>query len=303
MNQPEFNTYWQKRTALRSTKYWQDADNVNKAIKKAYVTNYNQLQKEMASIYAKYMKTGKGVYRATYVKQLMTNIDPKLTELFFKQNKQMKVLFGNTYQDEFYNSIFDLGKGGMEFAFTPLDSNALAKILAYPWSGADFSDRLWDNKDKLYRNLKQTMTQGLVQGQPYDKMIRKLADKMDVSYRQAGVLVKTETAHFMNQAQLDGYKEADIDKYQFLATMEETTCPICEQLDGQVFKMSDASVGENYPPIHPLCRCSTIPEMGQSHKGTRAAKVGDEWMEVPENMTFDEWREKNELAYLNPLGD
>jgi len=301
MNQPEFETYWQKRTALRSTKYWQDADNVSKAIKKAYIANYNQLQKEMASIYAKYMKTGKGTYRATYVKQVMTNIDPKLTELFFKQNKEMKVLFGNTYQDEFYNSIFDLGKGGMEFAFTPLNSNALAKILAYPWSGAGFSDRLWDNKDKLYINLKQTMTQGLVQGQPYDKMIRNLANKMDVSYRQAGVLVKTETAHFMNQAHLDSYNEADIEEYRFLAAMEERTCPECEMLDGQVFFLKEAAVGENYPPIHPLCRCSTCPEMGQSHKGTRAAKVGDEWVEVPEDMTFDEWREANELAYLNPL--
>ena len=79
------------------------------------------------------------------------------------------------------------------------------------------------------------------------------------------------------------------------------SCPECASLDGQVFKLSEASVGENYPPIHPLCRCSTCPEMGQSHKGTRAAKIGDEWVEVPETMTFDEWREKNKLAYLNPL--
>jgi len=302
MNQPEFNTYWQKRTALRSTKYWQDADNVSKAIKKAYIANYNQLQKEMASIYAKYMKTGKGTYRATYVKQVMTNMDPKLTKLFFKQNKEMKVLFGNTYQNEFYNSIFDLGKGGMEFGFTPLNSNALAKILAYPWSGADFSDRLWDNKDKLYRNLKQTMTQGLVQGQPYDKMIKNLAGKMDVSYRQAGVLVKTETSHFMNQAHLDGYKEADIEMYQYTAAMEENTCDICAGLDGQVFKLSEAIEGVNFPVMHPRCRCDTIPEMGQSHKGTKAAKVGDEWVEVPETMKFEEWRKANELSYLNPLG-
>jgi len=301
MNQPEFETYWQKRTALRSTKYWQDANNVSKTIKRVYITNYNQLQKEIASIYAKYMKTGKGVYRATYVKQVMTNIDPNLTKLFLKQNKEMKVLFGNTYQNEFYNSIFDLGKGGMQFAFTPLNSKALAKILAYPWSGADFSDRLWDNKAKLYRNLKQTMTQGLVQGQSYDKMTRNLAHKMDVSYRQAGVLVRTETSHFMNQAHKDSYIEADIEEYRFLASMKESTCAECASLDGQVFKVSEAVVGVNYPTIHPDCDCDTCPELGQRRTGTRAAKIGDEWVEVPETMTFDEWREKNKLAYLNPL--
>ena len=301
MNQTEFETYWQKRTALRTSKYWQDAGNVSKAIHKVYVANYNQLQKEMASIYAKYMKTGKGVYRATYVKQIMSNIDPNLTKLFLKQNKELKVLFGNTYQNEFYNSIFDLGRGGMQFAFTPLDSKALAKILAYPWSGADFSERLWDNKAKLYRNLKQTMTQGLVQGQGYDKMTRNLAHRMDISYRQANVLVRTETQYFMNQAHYDSYVEAGIDKYQFTAAMEKNTCPECASLDGRIFLLKNAVVGDNYPPIHPDCRCDTIPEMGQSKTGTKSAKIGDEWVEVPETMTFDEWRVKNDLAYLNPL--
>jgi len=303
MNQTEFETYWQKRTALRTTKYWKDAKNVSKAINKAYITNYNQLQKEMGLIYSKYLKTGKGKYRAAYVKQVMANIDPNLTKLFFKQNSEMKVLFGNTYQTEFYNSLFDLGKGGMTFSFTPLDSRALAKILAYPWSGADFSDRLWDNKDKLYRNLKQTMTQGLIQGQSYAKMTTNLSDKMNVSIKQANRLVRTETQHFMNQANFDTYAEAGIEKYQFTAAMEENTCAECASLDGRIFKLSEAAVGDNYPPIHPDCRCSTIPEIeGQTHKGTKSAKIGDEWVEVPEGMTFDEWREKNELAYLNPMG-
>lgn len=301
MNQTDFNIYWQKRTALRSTKYWQDTKNISNAIKKVYNRNYNQLQKEMALIYKKYMKTGKGIYKATYVKQIMKNIDPNLTKLFMKQNKEFKVLFGNTYQNEFYNSIFDLGKGGMQFAFTPLNSKALAKILAYPWSGADFSDRLWDNKAKLYRNLKQTMTQGLVQGQGFPEMTRNLAHRMDVSRKQANVLVRTETQYFMNQAHYNSYIEADIDKYQFSAAMEKNTCPECASLDGRIFLVKNAVVGVNYPTIHPDCRCDTIPEMGQSKTGTKSAKIGDEWVEVPETMTFDEWRKKNELAYLNPL--
>jgi len=169
MNQTEFNTYWGKRTARRTTAYFSNADNVSKVIHKAYVSNYNQLQKEMALIYQKYMKTGKGVYKAAYVKQIMTNIDPNLTELFLKQNKEMQVLFGNTYQNEFYNAIFDLGKGGLQYSFTPLNSKALAKVLAYPWSGADFSERIWDNRDKLVRTLKQNITQGLIQGQGFPR--------------------------------------------------------------------------------------------------------------------------------------
>ena len=299
MNLTEFKTYWEKRTALRASKYWQNAGNISKAIKKVYVQNYDQLQKEVAYIYEKYMQTGKGIYKATYVKQLMTDIDPKLIDLFMKQNKEMKVLFGGTYQNEFYNSLYDLGKGGMQFSFTPLNSNALQKILTYPWSGAGFSDRLWENKSKLYVNLKQTLTQGLIQGQGFPEMTRNLADKMNVSYQQANVLVRTETQHFMNQAHKDTYEEAEIEDYIFSAAFEEGTCEECASLDGQTFLLSEAVTGVNYPPIHPNCRCSTIAELGQSKTGTRSAKIGDEWVSVPETMTFNEWKDKNKYAYLN----
>jgi len=301
MNQTEFNTYWEKRVARRTTAYFSNADNVSKAIKKVYVANYNQLQKEIALIYKKYMETGKGAYKAAYVKQVMTNIDPKLTKLFLKQNKEMKVLFGNTYQNEYYNAIFDLGKGGLQYSFTPLNSKALAKVLAYPWSGADFSERLWDNRDKLVRTLKQNITQGLVQGQGFPEMTRNLAHRMDVSYKQANVLVRTETQYFMNQADRDSYNEAGINKYQYSAAMDDRTSAVCESLDGRIFLLKNAAVGDNYPPMHPNCRSSTIPELGQRRIGTKSAKIGDEWVEVPENMTFDQWREKNKLAYLNPL--
>jgi SPP1 gp7 family putative phage head morphogenesis protein len=124
---------------------------------------------------------------------------------------------------------------------------------------------------------------------------------MDVSYKQANVLVRTETMHFQNQATMDSYIEAEIEKYRFSAAMEEGTCEECASLDGQTFRLDEAIVGVNYPPIHPNCRCSTIAELGQSRTGTRSAKIGDEWVEVPETMTFKEWKEKNDLAYLNPL--
>ncbi|MCK4329290.1 minor capsid protein [candidate division WOR-3 bacterium] len=302
MNQTDFNTYWEKRTALRTTAYFSNVDNVSKAIHKVYISNYNQLQKEVALIYKKYLKTGKGAYKAAYVKQIMTNIDPNLTKLFLKQNKEMEVLFGNTYQNEFYNAIFDLGRGGLQYSFTPLNSKALAKVLAYPWSGADFSERIWDNRAKLVRSLKQNITQGLVQGQGFPEMTRNLAKRMDVSYKQANVLVRTETQYFVNQAHYDSYVEAGIDKYQFSAAMEKQTCPECASLDGRIFLLKNAVVGVNYPTIHPDCRCDTIPELGQSRTGTKSAKIGDEWVEVPKTMTFDEWIAKNEFAYLNPLG-
>ena len=293
MNQTEFNNYWTKRITLREASYYRTTDELLKALNKTYARNFNMLQRELALIFKKYLDTGKGIYKATYVKQLMTDISPELTKLFLKQNKEIARLFGEVYENEFYHAVYDLGKSGMNFYFTPLDSRAIQKVLNYPWSGALFSDRLWENKDKLIYSLKETLTQGLIQGQDYSRMTKNLAGRMDVSFEQAARLVKTETAHFMNQADMDSYDEAGIEKYQYLASLDELTCEQCGAMDGRIFKLSEAVTGVNYPPLHPNCRCTTIAVIeGRKKTGTRKAKEEGEWVDIPENMSYSKWAEQ-----------
>ncbi|MFR3751788.1 MAG: hypothetical protein ACLTW9_04270 [Enterocloster sp.] len=43
-------------------------------------------------------------------------------------------------------------------------------------------------------------------------------------------------------------------KYRFLAEAVE----FCQRLNGQAFELSDARAGENLPPIHPNCKCTTV---------------------------------------------
>lgn len=57
---------------------------------------------------------------------------------------------------------------------------------------------------------------------------------------------------------LDMYIKAGYKEYEFMATLDERTCPICSALDGKRFPISAARVGVNYPPLHEGCRCTTI---------------------------------------------
>ena len=36
-------------------------------------------------------------------------------------------------------------------------------------------------------------------------------------------------------------------------------CPICQELDGKIFKVKDMECGKNAPPMHPNCHCATAP--------------------------------------------
>ena len=75
-----------------------------------------------------------------------------------------------------------------------------------------------------------------------------LAAKMGQSYKNAERLVRTETAHIHTESDRAAYKEAGVEQYEFMATLEVRTCDVCGSLDGKHFKVSEAKVGVNYPP-------------------------------------------------------
>ena len=130
---------------------------------------------------------------------------------------------------------------------------AIIKIIEYPYAGKMFSDRIWDNKDALVKYIQQDLTVGIIRGDSIQKMARQLKKDLKVLYYQAERLVRTETNYAMNQAHLKGYKDSGVvEKYEFLAAHDKRTSKLCRDLDGEMFELSKAVVGENYPPMHPF---------------------------------------------------
>ncbi|MCH7534272.1 MAG: minor capsid protein [Bacteroidetes bacterium] len=68
-------------------------------------------------------------------------------------------------------------------------------------------------------------------------------------------IARTETVRLSNNGILNLYKENKIVKVRFLAALSDRTCPICEDLNGQIFDLNQA--GEMIP-VHTNCRCSWI---------------------------------------------
>lgn len=137
---------------------------------------------------------------------------------------------------------------------------AIKKIIEYPYAGKMFSDRIWDNKDALVKHIEQNLTVGIIRGDSIQKMARQLKKDLNVLYYQAERLVRTEINYAMNQAHLKGYKDSGVvEKYEFLAAHDKRTSKLCRDLDGQMFELSEATVGVNYPPVHCNCRSTVIP--------------------------------------------
>lgn len=145
--------------------------------------------------------------------------------------------------------------------FNAISANKMKQILMSDWSGANWSERLWKDRQKVGKKLSQVLQKGIPQGVSLQKMSRELRDITGESFNNAFRLIRTETSHIDSQVTLEGYKQASnelgLNFYMYDAFLDTRTSSLCRNLDGKVFAISEAEVGINYPPMHPNCRSTT----------------------------------------------
>lgn len=201
------------------------------------------------------------------------------------------------YGRQYYRTAYELALGtGVGSNLAVLGTSTINLVLAKPWAqdGKTFSSRIWDNKEKLVRNLHTELTQCIIRGEAPKKAIDRLAKVMNVSRSQAGALIMTETAAISAAAQERCYKDLDVEEFEVVETLDKHTCEICQDMDGKHYPISDYRIGETAPPFHPRCRGCTCPYFDDefSSGGQRAARdpdTGDTYY-VPADMTYKEWK-------------
>ena len=210
--------------------------------------------------------------------------------------KEQKKLYDSAVKTAYYTNIFDTAKGlncGIDFSLVP--QRAVNMVLSEPWHGHNYSERVWIHNDRFIQAVGQTIEDGIISGHSVSRMTDKLIDYVKDTApggirTSAETLVRSETAHFMNQGQRMAYEEIGIKQYRFVAALSELTCDTCGNLDGSVFDTDKAVEGENFPPIHPRCRCVTImADVNLTSRIAREPLTGENY-KVDGSMTFDEWK-------------
>lgn len=224
--------------------------------------------------------------------------------------KEQKKLYDSAVKTAYYTNIFDTAKGlncGIDFSLIP--QRAVNMVLSTPWHGHNYSERVWIHNDRFIQAVGQTIEDGIISGHSVSRMTDKLIDYVKDTApsgirTSAETLVRSETAHFMNQGQRMAYEEIGIKQYRFVAALSELTCDTCGNLDGEVIDVDKAVEGENFPPIHPRCRCVTVmADVNLSSRIARDPLTGENY-KVDGGMTFNEWKkgmsdeQKNALKYV-----
>lgn len=245
-----------------------------------------ELENASARYHISYLEAMK-LQTRQHAELLSTQFDGGMTDFLHK-----------SYADQYYRTAFEITKGtGIGRNLARLDSRQVDMVIRKPWAqdGKDFSDRIWTNKEKLVNSLHTELTQSIIRGSDPRQAINNLAKTMNVSRSQAGTLIMTESAAIASAAQKDCFKELGVEEYEVLETLDGSTCDICQEMDGKVFKMSEYEVGMTAPPFHPRCRGCTVPHFDDefSDEGQRAARGEDgKTYFVPSNMKYQEWEKQ-----------
>lgn len=231
----------------------------------------------------------------------------RLEQIKLHTQHYVEIAFGN-YNDildrhikdlckqDYYHTAYEIQKGiGVGYNFAGVDEDKLDKVIRKPWAsdGANFSNRIWKNKNKLVNQLHTSLTQMCITGEGPGRAIKEIANKMHVSKSNACRLVMTESAFFGSAAQKECFNELDVERYVIVATLDSRTSDICQGMDGKVFKMSEYEAGVTAPPFHVNCRSCTCPYFDDEFaNGKRAARGEDgKTYYVPADMTYKEWEQ------------
>ena len=220
-------------------------------------------------------------------------------------------MLGDTLQEVYkhsrYKTTYDISKQvGAQVAFDKIDKKTALKAVKANFNGTNFSSSIWKDKTKLKLVLEQLIPQQFIIGTSTQNIAKQVRDNLNVSYRNAIRLARTETNFIANMGMQDSYTRAGVTKYQVLATLDNRTSEICQEMDGYIGELSKAVPGVNYPPFHPNCRTTTIPYFDDEEAEERIMRDSEGRNTFNENMSYKEWMNKvvntnvKEVPPVNP---
>lgn len=195
------------------------------------------------------------------------------------------------YTDNYYRVIDDMANGlNVGIGFGMIDDAALDEVMQKPWHGKRFSERVWTNTERLASEAQEIVGRYIVTGRSTGYAVKELAEAFDVAEFRAETLIRTEIAHARSMSDIKAYEDVGIEKYRYMATLDERTCDVCGPLDGQTFFVRDIKEGVNYPVMHPRCRCTTVLDDTYARRAARNPITG-KTVQLNRDITYEQWRE------------
>lgn len=274
-------------------KAFEDEAKMEKVLASIYASCQKEILASVTETIAKVQKAGGEWSYAnqsalTRSRGLFEQIGEQIKALGQKEQITFRQGLSNIYTDQFLRQVYDLGQSiTVKANFNRLNPALIQKTLDYPWSGAMFSDRLWQDKERLGRNLRAGLTQSMILGEGIPQIMDRINKGIDTARYNAERVARTETKRVTYCAHDDVYKDTGVEELRYRCANggDSRTCQYCRADNGKVFKRGE----EPTLPRHPNCRCVYIPvvsdtfednELNELTGSVRGAENYEKWREA-----------------------
>lgn len=294
-------TYWERRQRELNQALEKDEAKLKKRLSSFYDAEYRKLEKEIAAYYSQYGENNVIAYRRLMEslpeedkRLLLERMDDfaekypeyahllPVRESIYKLNRleglQQSILLqqleiGAVNEEEIRKHLEKQAARNASAAaetmgfgknFYAENSQLVRQVVNTAWcNGKNFSQRIWDNVEKLAGYLGTDLAQGFARGDSYERLVKQLRQRFGkVSRNDAYRLIYTEGTFVMNEARAASFEqdtEEFIFRVQYDAIRRNGWRDICDDLDGQTFLWSERRPGINFPPMHAWCHCTATP--------------------------------------------
>ena len=274
-------------------KAFEDEAKMEKVLASIYASCQKEILASVTETIAKVQKAGGEWSYAnqsalTRSRGLFEQIGEQIKALGQKEQITFRQGLSNIYTDQFLRQVYDLGQSiTVKANFNRLNPALIQKTLDYPWSGAMFSDRLWQDKERLGRNLRVGLTQSMILGEGIPQITDRINKGIDTARYNAERVARTETKRVTYCAHDDVYRDTGVEELRYRCANggDSRTCQYCRADNGKVFKRGE----EPTLPRHPNCRCVYIPvvsdtfednELNELTGSVRGAENYEKWREA-----------------------
>lgn len=288
--------YWAKRREDLLAQMERDEERLNKRLSKVYEREARRLEREISSYYARYgednvvryrdllqelssddrkmliermdefakkypqyedlMPVRESIYKLNRLEGLQTSVLMQQLEIGAIEQEELDEHFRKLAQRSANLAAEELGFGEN---FYRIDSQIVNETVGRRWSkGESYSEKIWNNREKLAAYLNDDFSQMLARGDSYENAVKALRERFEtVSENDVRRLVFTEGTFLTNEAQAQVHQTEY--EYYALACADSRACSVCkalerEQLDHPA-RFDERAPGVNFPPLHPWCRC------------------------------------------------
>lgn len=248
-------------------------DEINAQMKKYYANAMKRTIADFEATYDKILATKKkgekvtpaDLYNLDKYWKMQGQLKQELELLGEKEITLLSEKFEEQYRD-IYKSTTLRSKSSGNFA--EISDASVKEMINSCWcaDGKTWSDRVWDNTEKLAETLNEELVHCVVTGKKTTELKNLLQERFNVSYRQAETLVRTEIAQLQISASRNRYESYGLKEYEILGRDEHDIGCVCKKMNGKKFKLSEMKIGINAPPFHPRCRCDIIPVVDTDFK-------------------------------------